>query len=224
MKLLFTTLILLFVYVLNGQAVAEKFYLESGAVYIGTVKEQTDEIITILTIDGNELRIKKQDVVRIEKQKSVAEQTSDSTAIPDGFIEVNAAFNGNESDIGANLYRLGFYRGIRIKSSLFVSAGGSVRSYGLNTMHGHTLISADGNLRFYHKSKDHRGFYLGFTPGVLFNITKDFRAEGLSLNLNGGWILKLINDTPFYLGATMEFYGTGVERGVLFGVSASVGI
>ncbi|ALO17326.1 hypothetical protein L21SP5_03728 [Salinivirga cyanobacteriivorans] len=224
MKLLFTSLILLFAYVLNGQAVAEKFYLESGAIYIGTVKEQTDEIITILTIDGNKLSIRKQDIIRIEQQKSATDQKSDSIAIPVGFIEVNAAFNGNESDIGANLYRMGFYRGIRIKSRLFLSAGGSIRAYGLNTLHGHTLISADGNFRFYHKSKDHRGFYLGFTPGVLFNITKDFRAEGHSLNLNGGWILKLINDTPFYLGATMEFYGTGVERGVLFGVSASVGI
>ena len=224
MKLLFTSLILLFAYVLNGQAVVEKYYLESGAVYIGIVEEQTDKIITIITIDGNVLNIKKQDIVRIEQQQSVAEKAIDSIAIPDGFIEINVAFNGNDSDIGANLYRLGFYRGIQIKSSLFLSAGGSVRSYGLNTMHGHTLISADGNMRFYHKPKDHRGFYLGCTPGVLFNITKDFRAEGLSLNLNAGWMLKLINDTPFYLGATIDFYGTGVERGALLGISASVGI
>lgn len=201
-----------------------KFFLENGAIYIGKILKESEQQYVIETSDGNRLRIKREDIDKLVLIGQDNEILLDSLSIPKGFIEFSAGLNGNESDLGANYYRFGMFRGFRFKNNWFAGAGGSVRVHGANTFRGYTMMSLEANLRYYFSSGNKLTHFVAINPGVLLNIDKNFRGEGLAIGLHGGWALELLNETPFFIGGMLEVTGTGFEHNMAGGLSLSIGI
>ncbi len=206
------------------EPVQYKYHLKNGAVYIGFQTNETKEKITIKTGDGNTLVISKSDIRKI---KLLSEDNDtmpvDTVFRPVGFVDIGAGFNSDDSDLIASMYRMGISRGFYPLKNLFLGGGIGIRTYGQNTMQGHTLMSMEVSAQYFFESATRSQFFVLAKPGYALNLSKAFRGEAVTVGLGGGIVFSLLNQTPFYAGILTDLVQTRKNNNFTMGFIISIG-